>query len=179
MIRRLLNLSRLNRLRFLLHRPVHFQSWNSVVATSRLTIAVLCVLSATTATVHAQASVPTFPVGQALKAMVTHDGVGTNGYRLYVDGVKSGPDLPATSLQAGTVTIQLPALPAGRHTIDVAAFNDAGESAKATAPVFIGPPSAPGPLRFSIVTTADVLVEPLADGTLQVRLERTETVIKP
>ena len=71
---------------------------------------------------HAQ-TVPVVPAGFALKYDATHDGIATDGYRLYVDGAKVGADLPKSILGNGTLTVDVPAQPDGAHTIALGAFN--------------------------------------------------------
>lgn len=57
-----------------------------------------------------------------------HDGVETTGYRLYVDGSQV-QEKPASALSAGVITFaDSDGLPKGSYDLEVAAFNEDGET---------------------------------------------------
>lgn len=137
----------------------------------RLSLALLLLTAAS-----ASAQTTSVEVNQPFRAVFTHDGVNTTGYRVYVDGVQVGPDAPVTVLAGGSVSLAVPSgVPAaGTHTLQAAAFNAAGETKSAaltftvTDPPPPPPPSEPG--VPSIDVTVTVAVRP--DGTLHLTAVR-------
>ena len=83
----------------------------------------LIVLLFVAAPVAAQTSVPANAV---LTLAADHDGANTDGYRVYVDGVKVS-DVPKTALVAGVLTATVPAQKPGPHTVQLAAYNAVAE----------------------------------------------------
>jgi hypothetical protein len=70
---------------------------------------------------HAQT--PTVTVNKPFSVTATHDGKDTEGYRLYLDGVKA-LDIPIGQLAAGVVTSQpLSVRERGSHAVVVSAYN--------------------------------------------------------
>jgi hypothetical protein len=125
--------------------------------------------------VLAQTAPVPVPLQKPMTAVFTHDGIGTDGYRLYLDG-KAQPDVPASARANGEVSLAIPALTVGGlHTVDAVAFNAFGESAKASVQLYAGVPSAPGPLTITIVTTTTAIAEPQPDGSLKVRIDGVAT----
>jgi hypothetical protein len=118
-------------------------------------------------------SVPSVPTNTAFRVIANHDGVATTGYRVYLDTVKHGADIPVSARQAnGEVTFNIAGIPAaGPHRVEVTAFNDAGESAKLPLAFQVGPPSVPSGIRIVITTSAEAVVEPQPDGTFKLRIE--------
>jgi hypothetical protein len=93
-------------------------------------------------------------IGQSfsVQADVT-PGPNLDGFRVYLDNVKQGADLPVTALQNGVVTIPSLTAPArGTHTIQIASFNADGESRSdpLTFSVRLPAPAKPGNLRILI-----------------------------
>lgn len=77
------------------------------------------------------AQTPTVPLNTPFQLVATHDGKNTDGYRCYLDGVKSGADLPASARNATTGDVACPysgVATAGPHKVGVTAFNATGES---------------------------------------------------
>lgn len=99
-------------------------------------------------------------VGESFSAVADHDGANTVGYRLYIDNVKVGTDVPLASLQAGSVTVAALVAPArGSHTLQISAYNADFES-KSDPFAFttkLPPPGKPGNLRllFAVVVADD------------------------
>lgn len=117
-------------------------------ASAQTTCSVNCVLTA----------------GVPFTAAATHDGLNTTGYRVYIDTVKVGADLPLTALQSGTVTFGPFVAPArGTHTIQLSAFNPDIETKGDlfTFTTVLPAPAKPGPLRLIFTVT---LAE---DGTIK------------
>jgi len=113
-------------------------------------IAVACVLLSA---VSASAQTPV-AAGSALTAAADHTGANTTGYRLYIDGAKVGADMPMSSLAAGVLTVPVPPLSGGAHTIEVSAFNPVSETKSAPLAVFAwAPPDAPGGVRVTMAGT--------------------------
>ncbi len=52
-----------------------------------------------------------------------HDGIATNTYQLFVDGIAVGTDVPVSALVNGSITLPVPGLTAGTHTLAVEAIN--------------------------------------------------------
>jgi hypothetical protein len=119
----------------------------------------------------------TVPLNRALTAVFTHNGVATQGYRVYLDGQKQGPDQSQTPVN-GEIRLPVPAITTpGAHLLEVSAFNDIGESAKAPLQLFAGPPTAPtGPrIEITTITTGTLLANP--DGTLRVEVDGVSTSV--
>jgi len=109
--------------------------------------------------VTAQTACPspcTVDVGQAFTVTASHGGQNTTGYRIYVDGVKVGSDLPFSQLSSGTVTVAALVAPArGTHTIQLAAFN-ADKETKSDPFTMISTlpaPPKPGPVQLLLAIT--------------------------
>jgi hypothetical protein len=103
-------------------------------------------------------------VGQSFTLVADADPVNTTGYRIYMDGVKQGVDLPLSALQAGSITVAAIVAPArGSHTLIVSAFNPDVESKSDpfTFTTIMAPPKKPGNLRLLFTV---ILAE---DGTIQ------------
>lgn len=111
------------------------------------------------------AQTPEVPAGAAVTFRFLHNGVDTDGYRLFVDGAKFGPDIPRSALTAdGVVDVKHPGFARGTHTAQASAFNADGEnkSAVLTFTAKGQPPAAPGtPTVFVTITVA-------RDGTITV-----------
>lgn len=116
--------------------------------------AVVFALSA--APLYAQAA-PEVVAGAPYRVAADHNGVDTIGYRVYVDNVKVGNDLPLAALVAGVVTsVDLPGVARGAHTIQVAAYNEDNE-VKSDPLSFTAKKKAPGkPTNTRIVLVANV-----------------------
>jgi hypothetical protein len=117
-------------------------------------------LSVAPSLAHAQtvcSSPCTLTLGAAYSVAADHDGLNTTGYRVYVDGVKVGNDVPLSQLASGAVTISgLVAPGRGQHSLQVAAFNEDWET-KSDPFVFTvkkQPPGKPGNTRILIAVTA-------------------------
>ena len=111
-------------------------------------------------------------VGKAFSVLADHDGVNTTGYRLYLDNVKVGADIPMSALVAGTVTISAGVGPArGSHTVQLAAFNADGETRGVAFPFTtkLQAPTAPTNQRIIIGVT-------LRDGTITLEVLSVETL---
>lgn len=120
------------------------------------------------------ASPCTLTAGQSYTLQADHDGSNTSGYRIYLDGVKVGNDVPVSALVLanGAITfVNMIAPAAGSHTIQIGAYNTTGES-KSTALAFttVVPPPAP-PTNLRIIITATMA----ADGTLQFKVTSVES----
>lgn len=112
-------------------------------------------------------TVPTVTVGQAFQVLADHDGANTAGFRLYLDGVKVGTDLPV-SINAGVFSANVPAQTVrGDHTLVLGAFNADGEarSDPLVFKVVLPSPVKPGNLRLVIVATTT------ADGKITLELQ--------
>lgn len=95
-------------------------------------------------------------VNKPFQLQAEHDGLSTAGYRVYVDGVKVGPDVTSGAQTAGVVTLPVAAVTArGDHTIQVAAYNADSEakSDPVTLRVASATPNKPKNLRIVIVGT--------------------------
>jgi hypothetical protein len=105
-------------------------------------------------------------VGQVYTLQADHDGVDTTGYRVYLDGLKTGADLSMNALTSGVVTVSSLIAPArGAHTIQLAAFNEDNE-AKSDPLSFTTKRKAPGkPGGTRIVITAQ-----LVNGEIKVQM---------
>lgn len=92
------------------------------------------------------------PAGYMGNVAFDHDGVKTDGYRIRIDGVKLGSDIPPSALVNGTLTQALPSFVPGAHTIQACAFNAFGEACVELAIVADPPvlPTPPSNLRFTI-----------------------------
>lgn len=72
---------------------------------------------------------------------------GVTAYRCYIDKVKIGADIPATS----ALVCAVPAQAVGQHNFEVSAVNAFGEGARASLTVTAGtPPSGPTNLRIVV-----------------------------
>lgn len=103
-------------------------------------------------------------VGQAFTLVGDANPTNTTGFRLYMDGVKQGVDLPLTALQAGSVTVAAIVAPTrGTHALILSAFNQDFESKSDpfTFTTVLPPPTKPGNLRLLFTV---ILAE---DGTIQ------------
>lgn len=102
--------------------------------------------------------------GQSFTLVADADPANATGFRIYLDGVKQGADLPLSALQAGSITVAALVAPArGTHTLIVSAFNPDVESKSDpfTFTTITAPPKKPGNLRLLFtVILAD-------DGTIQ------------
>lgn len=114
----------------------------------RLALACLLVLCA--APVFAQA--PQVIANQPFRIAADHDGVDTDGYRLYVDGAQVGSDIPVSARVNGTLVVDVPGLARGSHTLALGAFNEGGEgrSQPFTFEAVRRAPTAPTGLRLAI-----------------------------
>lgn len=96
-------------------------------------------------------SAVTVVAGQPFRVLMNHDGLFTTGYRLYIDNVKVGADLPLSALSNGVVTAPAPGVSVGNHTVELSAFGPAGEGPRSVALPFQGVaplPSAGSNLRI-------------------------------
>ena len=137
---------------------------------TRLFITLLC-LSLFPAALAAQNA--TLTTGQAYTLSADHDGVNTTSYRIYVDDVQVGADLPVASLANGTLTTTaLPALTEGTHAIVLAAVGPGGEtkSDPLAITVTVPAPSKPTNLRITAVVSIG------ADGQVQLRIEQLAAI---
>jgi hypothetical protein len=71
-------------------------------------------------------TVPALAPGVAFRVALDHDGANTSGYRLLVDGVQVGGDLPMTALAGGVVTATVPGQMSGPHAISLVPVNASG-----------------------------------------------------
>lgn len=99
-------------------------------------------------------------VGQSFTLVGDADTVNTTGYRIYMDGVKQGADLPLSTLQAGSITVAAIVAPTrGTHTLILSAFNPDVESKSDpfTFTTIMAPPKKPGNLRllFTVILAED------------------------
>jgi hypothetical protein len=142
---------------------------------------VLAVLLLTAASASAQTT--TVEVNQPFRAVFTHDGVNTTGYRVFVDNVQVGPDAPASALTAGSVSLAVPSgvSMAGTHTLQAAAFNASGETKSAALTFTVTDPPPPPPPTEPSVPTIDITVTVAArpDGTLELTAVRVGGVLVP
>jgi hypothetical protein len=107
--------------------------------------------------------VPTVLPAVRFSVQADHDGTNTTHYRLFIDGAQVGSDVTrATALVGTVVTLQsaVNGVPRGAHTVQIEAVNPDGatRSLPLAFEAKFPPPSAPGGLRFVVVTTG-------ADGT--------------
>ena len=118
----------------------------------RAKLAMLCLCLALGALVAAQ-SVP--PPNAAFVLAFDHNGVDTTGYRLFVDNVKVGADLPVSALQAGSASFNVPGVGPGPHSIRVTAFGPGGETSSAALTFTVPqlPPTAPTNLRITLAVS--------------------------
>jgi hypothetical protein len=117
-------------------------------------------------------SAPSVPTNTPFRVVANHDGVATTGYRVYLDTVKHGADIPVSARTNGEVTFNIAGIPAaGPHRVEVSAFNDAGESARLPLAFHVGPPNVPSGVRIVITTSAEAVIEPQPDGTFKLRIE--------
>lgn len=75
-------------------------------------------------TVNAQAQTNVV-INKNFQVAATHDGVNALGFRLFVDNVKVGTDIPVAQLVGGTVTtppVQITTR--GAHSIQIASYNE-------------------------------------------------------
>lgn len=99
---------------------------------SLILLLALCLLPALAS---AQTPVPS-PTPATTQLAWNHDGVNLDGFALYVDGTRSDVGLP-TRQPDGSYRIPFPALTPGNHTLEVAAYNLAGESTRITLTVTV------------------------------------------
>lgn len=149
-------------------------SWT--ISVLRLLSGLLACLLWSSANVAAQTACPapcSLTVGQTFSLNATHDGANTTGYRVYLDGVKVGADLPLSALTSGSVSVAALVAPArGSHTVQLGAFNPDSEtkSDPLSFTTTLPAPSKSGPVRIVItVTTAE-------DGSMQFRIVGIEPV---
>jgi hypothetical protein len=107
--------------------------------------------------------VPTVVPGVRFSVQADHDGTNTTHYRLFIDGAQVGSDVTrATALVGTVVTLQsgVNGVVRGAHTVSIEAVNPDGatRSLPLNFTAAYPAPSAPGGLRFVVVTTG-------ADGT--------------
>lgn len=115
--------------------------------------------------VPSHAQTPTAPIvtaNQPFQVLLDHDGLHTLGYRLYLDEVQTGPDIPVSSLVNGVLTIPVASVPRGAHSVRVSAFNADHEVSslplafEAKDPA----PNAPTNLRIQVTINVTVQVQP-------------------
>lgn len=114
----------------------------------------------------ASAQTPEVIAGTPITLKADHDGVNTDGYRVFIDGTQVAQVTKATALAAGVVTITVQAgVSRGAHSVEMAAYN--ADQATRSAPLaFTAKLPAPGPfnnLRFVVASQA-------ADGSMQMHL---------
>lgn len=135
----------------------------------------LCGMVGTQASAQTQ-PVEYVPLNTPVTAVFTHPGVGTTGYRVYVDNVQVGPDVPVSALVNGEIRMPVPGIATGgAHTLEAAAFNANGERRSTPLSLFVGLPVQPSGLRIEIVTKTTAVVEPQSDGTMKLRIESVDT----
>jgi hypothetical protein len=147
----------------------------------RVVIAVVALVLIMLGPTHAQAPPATtaVPLNASFKVVFTHTGVGTTGYRLFIDGAQVGSDVPVSALTNGEVTFQVAGVSTtGTHRAEALAFGEGGESPHSGVDFYAGPPPAPGPLRIQIVTTAEAVITPQPDGSLRIHVERVEASVR-
>ena len=116
----------------------------------------------------AQEPVPEVGAGAAFSIAFEHDAVDTTGYRIKIDDVQVGPNVPLTALQDGTATIEIPGVAAGTRVLTVEAFGPGGVGSASLK--FFAKPAAPSaPLNLRIIITAD------ENGVLQFKLENAQS----
>ena len=97
-----------------------------------LTIGLVCLAYSSTAWTQ---PAPTTTITAGSPYSLTFDAASfADGYRAYLDGVKTGADLLAPPQVTGIVLPMPPILTEGAHTVAVAAFNTTGEGLR-TPPV--------------------------------------------
>lgn len=134
--------------------------------TSRCAILVLAVLLALSSVAIAQ-DIQALEVGKTYRLAADHSGVNVTAFRVYVDGVKVGEDLPASALTAGVVTTSdLPGLTAGAHSLQLAAVNGDREAKSAPLAVTVEPKTPDAPTNLRLVLE----VIRAADGSLSFKL---------
>lgn len=95
----------------------------------------------------AQTPVPS-PTPPSTELAFDHDGVNTDGYAIVVDGVRQNLGR-LTPVADGSYRIPFPALTPGDHTLQIVAYNIAGDATSATLSVrLVVIPSAPTNLRI-------------------------------
>jgi hypothetical protein len=108
----------------------------------------------------------TVPAHQSFSVEFTHDGLNTTGYRVFVDGVKVGSDLPLSALTAGKVTASVAGVPRGAHTVQVSAFNLDAEAKSAALPFTAVDPTPATPTNLTI----KLVVQIAGDGSVTLKL---------
>jgi hypothetical protein len=136
----------------------------------RLFVYALLALAALVSLASAQTPppVPTVVPGVRFSVQGDHDGTNTTHYRLFIDGAQVGSDVAkATALVGGVVTLQSPVngVARGSHSVQIEAVNP--DNVTRSLPLMFEAkypaPTAPGGIRFVVVTTT-------ADGTPQMQL---------
>lgn len=89
----------------------------------------LCLVLSSASNSFAQTPVPS-PTPSTYNLQWDHDGVNLDGFKFYIDGTVSDLGL-VIRRPDGTYRIPFPALTPGTHTLEVSAYNIAGESGKA------------------------------------------------
>jgi hypothetical protein len=131
---------------------------------TRFLFALLVTLAALTpAIAQTPPPVPTVVPGVRFSVQADHDGTNTTHYRLFIDGAQVGSDVTrATALVGTVVTLQsaVNGVARGAHTVQIEAVNPDGatRSLPLAFDAKFPAPSAPGGIRFVVVTTT-------ADGT--------------
>lgn len=114
-------------------------------------------------------------VGQAFQVQADHDGVNTDGYRVIIDGVQVGADMPLSALVAGVVTsLQIAAPARGTHTVGLQAFNVDGSALSNLVALTTkkAPPGKPNNPRILSSLTSPLILSALkhADGSVTLTL---------
>ena len=112
-------------------------------------ICIICLSLLMPGIVEAQVSVPA-PTPSSYRLAWDHTGANVDGFALYIDSARQdlGPVIPVV----GVYSIAFPALTPGVHTLEVRAYNLAGESGPATLLVTVVViPADPGNLRIIVI----------------------------
>lgn len=118
----------------------------------------------------ANAQTPSVQTNQPFRVQATHDGANTELYRLYVDGVQVGPDVPVSQALSGT-TVTLPHAglsQRGGHTVQIAALNSDHPEVRSAPLAFdvkMPPPNAPTGV---VLVTVQMAIQFHADGSASV-----------
>lgn len=93
---------------------------------------------------------------------------GVQGYRLYVDNTRVGPDIPATG-----ASVSLPGQPAGAHAVQLTAFNQFGEGPRSAALNLLAgdPPGPPSGLRVPAIQSVEFRHTPEGETTFLVKYQ--------
>ena len=107
-------------------------------------------LSLRTLPASAQISAPLTPshiedvfVGRPYEVVAAHGSAGVTGFRLFIDGIQQGPDLPPSASLHGVVRTAAVIKGVGRHVVTLVAFNATGETSSAPIIVRAWPTTCP------------------------------------